>query len=242
MGERFVAPPQTDGVGLPAQVIATDGSYHESSLNEKLPSTKMGYVKVGCVLINLQDFQSLRVCDGRFVDPFRVAALQRNNNSLTFPLPSANLRLKNRTSVRHSFRAAVDAHLGGENTRYNPAEPATSLRTTLFHLAALRLGPLATGDATRLQLHKCPTCGEGPVEVRDVPTPQYCSHCGEEVFPADCLRIWEDVNCTALRWSVRRPAISASSRGLRPRSPPAASSLARRPRRSVPPLMVVDPR
>src|SRR5262249_40308423 len=112
----------------------------------------------------------------------------------TFPLPSANLRMKGRASVRDSFRAAVDAHLYGANTRYNPSDPTTSLRTTLFRLAELRLGPLATGDRTRLNLHRCPSCGKGPVEVRDIPPPQHCPHCGQEVFPADCLRIWEDVN------------------------------------------------
>lgn len=194
MGNRFSAAPPIDGVGLPAQVIATDGSYHETSLDERMPSTKMGYVKAGCVLIDLGDFQALRVDDGRFVDPFRVAALQRNNNSLSFPLPSANLRLKGRASVRDSFRAAVDAHLYGENTRYNPPDPSTSLRTTLFHLAALRLGPLATEDVTRLNLHACPSCDKGPVQVRDIPTPQHCPHCNQEVFPADCLRVWEEIN------------------------------------------------
>src|SRR4051812_26455961 len=56
MGDRFVVPPPTDGVGLPDQVIATDGSYHETSLDENLPSTKMGYVKAGCILIDLGDF------------------------------------------------------------------------------------------------------------------------------------------------------------------------------------------
>lgn len=194
MGTRFLDTPSQAGVNLPAQVIAVDGSYHESSLNEKLPSTKMGYVKIGCVLIDMQHFQSLRVCEGQFVDPFRVAALQRNNNALTFPLPSANLRLKGRTTVRESFRAAVDAHLYGENTRYNPDDPSTSLRTTLFHLATLRSGPLSTGDPHRLRLHKCPTCEEGPVEVQDMLGPQHCPHCAAEVFPADCLRVWEDIN------------------------------------------------
>jgi len=48
------------------------------------------------------------------------------------------------------------------------------------------------------------------------------------------------LNCTALRWSLGRSVMSASSRGLRPRTLPAAASLARHPRRSVPPLMVAD--
>lgn len=194
MRERFGPAPPSEGVSLPAQVIATDGSYHETSLDEKLPSTKMGYVKTGCLLIDMHDFRSLRVDGGRFVDPFRVAALQQNNSSLTFPLPSANLRLKGRATVRESFRAAVDAHLYSKKTRCNEIDPSTSLRTTLFRLAALRVGPLATNDVTRLNLHACPSCDKGPVEVTDVPIPQHCHLCGAEVFPADCLRIWEEIN------------------------------------------------
>lgn len=191
MGDRFVPATSSDGVGLPSQVIATDGSYHETSLDEKLPSTKIGYVEVGCLLIDMGEFQSLRVDDGRFVDPFRVAALQRNNNSLTFPLPSAKLRRKGRPTVRESFRAAVDEHLYSEKTRFNPSDPSTSLRTTLFHLAALRSG---TGDPSRLELQACPTCGKKAVGVDDIPGPQYCPQCNHEVFPADCLRVWEEIN------------------------------------------------
>jgi hypothetical protein len=190
---RFEVPPPTDGVELPQRVIAVDGSYHESSIDERLPSTKVGYVKLGCVLIDMEEFGALRVHDGRFVDPFRVARLQNNNDALTFSLPSANIRLKGKTSVRDSFRAAVDEHLASPKTRFNESDPASSLRTTLFHLASRRRGDLGTGDPTRLKIHRCPDCEQGPVEVRDVPGPQLCSHCNAEVYPSDCLRIWEEV-------------------------------------------------
>src|SRR5690242_8585246 len=60
----FVAPPPTDGVSLPRHVIAVDGSLYESSLDDQLPSTKVGYVKIGCVLIDLAHYGALRVVDG----------------------------------------------------------------------------------------------------------------------------------------------------------------------------------
>ncbi len=49
------------------------------------------------------------------------------------------------------------------------------------------------GVALALKIHRCPVCDKGPVEVEDVPYPQYCPHCDEEVYPSDCLRIWEEV-------------------------------------------------
>jgi hypothetical protein len=193
MAARFEEPPPTDGVVLPEHVVAVDGSPHESSIDDRLPSTKIGYVKVGCVLIDMARFHSLRVWDGRFVDPFRVASLQNSHNALTFSLPSANIRRRGKGSVRDSFRAAVDEQLYGERTRFNANDPATSLRTTLFHLASRRLGELGTGDPRRLKLHRCPDCGAEKIEVHDLPGAQHCPHCGGEVYPSDCLRLWEEV-------------------------------------------------
>jgi hypothetical protein len=193
MAAFFVTPPPTDALALPEHVIAFDGSWYEASLDDHLPSTKVGYIKIGTVLIDMDKFKQLRDPPTRLVDPFKVAELQRNNSALTFAAPSANMRLKNRTSVRDSFRAMIDEALIGPNTRFDANDHKTSLRTTLFHLAALRTGELGTGDPERIRLHSCPSCGKGHIELIDIPDPQYCQYCKEEVFPSDALRIWEEV-------------------------------------------------
>lgn len=190
----FIEPPSGPGaMVLPERVIATDGSSYESSIDDRFPSTKVGYVKVGSVLIDMVQFNSLRVEEGRFVDPFRVAKLQRNNDSLTFSMPSANVILKGKSSLRDSFRAVIDEHLYSAKTRFVADDPGTSLRTTLFHMAARRAGPHGTQDPARLLLHLCPSCKHPDVEVKDIPGPQHCPECEAEVYPADCLRVWEEV-------------------------------------------------
>jgi hypothetical protein len=191
---RFQVPPSTEGVSLGEHVVAIDGSYYEASIDDRLPSTKVGYVKIGCVLIDLAAFRTLRDMRTGFVDPMRVARLNDQNSPLTFTLPSANIRWGGASSVRDSFRYAVDSHLYGDATRFNPADPSTSMRTTLFHLAARRAGELGTGNAKILRVHRCPTCGHGPIELRDVPDLQRCPYCDSLVFPSDCLRIWEEVS------------------------------------------------
>lgn len=192
MSERFSDPGPTKA-DLPGFVIAVDGSSHESSLDDKLPSTKIGYIKIGAVLIDLGKYGNLR--KGRYVDPFKVAELQDDNSALTFSIPSANIRWDGYKNVRDSFRASVDQQFYGAQTRFNEKDPFTSLRSTLFHLASLRPGELGTnGDNRRLKIHKCPNCGRGPIEVQDIPDRQVCSYCAEEVFPTDCLRIWEEVS------------------------------------------------
>jgi len=178
---------------LPKGVMAVDGSFHESSVDNRLPSTMVAFIKIGAVYIKLDEYSALR--EGRFVNPFRVAALKDSNSALTFALPSSNIRLRNRKTVRESFREAVDKLLSGENTRFSKNDPRTSLRTTLFHLVAERPGEgLATHDPTHIRLEQCPTCRSGPVDVYDAPDQQRCGTCDADVFPSDCLRLWEEVS------------------------------------------------
>jgi hypothetical protein len=189
----FLEAPTTDGVDLPRHVVAVDGSLYESSLEEHLPSTKIGYIKIGGILIQMSSAGALRIHDGRFVDPFRVAKLEEFNWPLTFTLPSSNVRSRSQTTVRDSFRQHLDRQLYDIRTRFNAQDSSTSLRTTLFHLVAMRPGELSTGDPNVLRIHRCPTCHEGPVEVFDQPE-QTCPHCHSPVYPTDCLRLWEEVS------------------------------------------------
>ena len=189
----FVAPPPIDDAVLPRHVMAVDGSLYESSIDDQLPSTKVGYVKIGCVLIDLAQYGALRVVGGRYVDPFRVARLRDNNAPLTFPLPSANIRWKGKDSVRDGFRAAVDEALYSPMTRFDKDDPATSLRSDAVPSGRPASRAARERRPHRLLIHACPNCEQGPVEVRDVPGPQVCLHCGGEVYPSDVLRVWEEV-------------------------------------------------
>lgn len=191
---KFEVPPSSNSAAFPEQVIAIDGSLHESSIDDKLPSTKIGYVKISSVLIDMARYGALRVDDGRFVDPFRVAEIENSNSPLAFSLPSANIRIQGKKSVRDSFRALVDQHLYSQKTRFIEADASTSLRTTLFHLASQRPGEMGTGDTSKLKIHKCPTCDQGPLELMDIPDDQKCQFCGSVVYPSDCLRVWEEVS------------------------------------------------
>lgn len=186
----FRPPPRAESPLPIEHVLAVDGSNYESALHDQIPSTRLGYLKVGAVLFSLKEFSQLR--QGQFVDPFKVAALQDNNTALAFVLPSANVRLSGKASARDSFRAALDEQLLGEKTRFDPKNFHTSLRSTLFHLASRRPGEMGTSNPFKLKLHKCPTCEKGPVEVEDKLDEQHCPSCGAPVYPSDCLRIWEE--------------------------------------------------
>lgn len=196
MAADFVDRPSFSEAALPLNVAAIDGSYHEGSIVDELPSTRIGYVQIGCVLIDMHQYANLRVDGGRFVDPFLVARLEEGNRPLIFTVPSSNVRWGKHRTVRQGVRAALDMHFRSEATQVLPNDPSSRLQSTLFYLASLRDGELATPDRSRLLLHRCPNegCSATRVEVRDEPTPQTCTACGGPVYAADCLRIWEAVS------------------------------------------------
>jgi hypothetical protein len=203
---NFTLIPNLDRVKFPEQIIAIDGSPYCSRISDRLPDTEVGYVKISSVLIKLNDFDGLKV--GKYVDPFKVAKLLDKSDSLKFILPSANICWNGQNSVVNSFRAAVDKHLYGEKTRFDTNDPKTSLRTTLFYLASKRPSDMGTGDVNKLKIHKCPNkeenCKQENIEVFDKPDRQYCPQCGIEVYPSDCLRLWEEIN----EWQSNEAAIN----------------------------------
>lgn len=189
---NFVSVPSWDK-GLPTKIIAIDGSSYEATVNPQIPFTKFGFVKIGHLLINRDSFKGLN--SGKYVDPFAVARLSEDNSSLLFSFPSSNMSYKGEKSVRDSFRLAMDEALYKQ--RFTENDPRTSIRTTLFYIAANRTGKLHSDIPNRLLLHKCPSCEAEMIEVWDIPEIQKCPHCGECVYPSDCLRIWEEVHDAA---------------------------------------------
>ncbi len=190
----FTPAPNLDQVKLPEQIIAIDGSLYCSRISDRLPNTEVGYVKISSVLIDLEKFGGLKV--GKYVDPFKVAKLLDNSDSLKFILPIANICWNGQSSLRDSLRAAIDKHLYSEKTRFNHNDPKTSLRSTLFYLASKRPSDMGTGDVNKLKIHKCPNeeCDRKHIEVLDIPDKQYCPSCNIELYPSDCLRLWEEIN------------------------------------------------
>lgn len=189
----FQLAPEVGPEGMPADIFAIDGSPYESLIDERMPSTKVCYIKVSTIHIALDEFGALRVEDGRFVDPFRVARLRRNKDALLFVLPGANMKYKGYETVREGFRARVDEELRKAATRFDKSDHKTSLRSTLFFLASLRPDNMGTKDPERIILHQCPSCRHPGIELGDIEESQYCPKCGAEVYPSDVLRLWEEV-------------------------------------------------
>ena len=157
---NFVAIPFWDKE-LPTKIIAIDGSSYEATVKPQIPFTRFGFVKIGHLLINRDSFKGLN--SAKFVDPFEVARISKDNSSLLFSFPSSNMSYKNQKNVKDSFRLALDEALYKQ--RFAENDPQTSIRTTVFRIAANRTGKLHSDIPNRLFLHKCPSCEAVMIEV-----------------------------------------------------------------------------
>lgn len=190
-------PAPTNGC-LPVRVVASDASPYSDPIDDKFPSTQVGYVKASLVLINVKQFQELSPAGSRFVDPFKLAALHRNADSYSFSLPGSNIRYKGAKTVKDGFRRAVWDQLSDERTQFHPSSNEFTVRGTLLALEEGKAG-----------LKKCPACDkthpQGIAHDKFVFTAghevQQCPDCGTEVYLTDTLRIHEQVtdfgDCTS---------------------------------------------
>src|SRR5688500_7399556 len=65
----FMQAPKADPPTLPKFVVASDASKSDTPVNDKLPSTQIGFVKVSHVLIAMDRYAELIDPATRFVDP-----------------------------------------------------------------------------------------------------------------------------------------------------------------------------
>ncbi len=194
LASSFVAPPAESRGGSTSFVIASDGSFYASSIDKRLPSIQVCYLKFSTILIEMLDFHGLEDVGTSMIDPFRVAALKKNRDTLTLVLPLSNFRLPEDDSVRKSFRKQLDAFLWSPATRFRTDHPDTSLMGTLIELAQLRDDPHApTGQ---IKVHKCPNpdCDAESIYLDPEDPSHACAKCGQPLYLSDCLRLWEGVN------------------------------------------------
>ena len=175
----------------PQNIISIDGSFYESSVTEKFPSRKIGFLKIGVVLLKC-DLLDKMGQNSIFVDPFEVAKFKENNESYTLVLPSANIVYDNCENVQDSFRQALDEQF--DKFRSEKDNPNSSLRTTLYTLSTLLEGC----SSERIKLTKCPNCENSNnifVFYSDIKSIGYskCPHCGKPLYVTDVLRVWEQV-------------------------------------------------
>lgn len=174
---------------LPNNIIAIDGSSYESNIDSKLPFTRAGYVKIGNILIRRDKLNSLG--KEKFINPFKIAEIEKQNSSTVFAFPGSNMQYKGQVNTRDGFRLALDNYM--HMYRSDKNDYKTSLRSTLFDLAKYREANKISSDNQSIILHSCPSCKEENIKVFNTEELQLCPKCRKPIYPSDCLRIWENV-------------------------------------------------
>lgn len=173
--------PDSEPRKLPRSVVASDASKSDSPINDKLPSTQVGFLKISHVLISMSDYDGLREGQGSIVNPFKVAAIHRGAAPITFTMPGSNIRYKDNNNVKDSFRHSLFDQLS-LNRNANGGGP-----TLLQVLIELFDGSI--------ELSACPACRARCSFAFDSQrTKLYCAVCHKAVYATDVLRLHEGIS------------------------------------------------
>lgn len=182
IASQFIKAPIGIPPTLPDFVVASDASKSDAPINDKLPSTQLGFIKVSHVLVAMEKYAELIDPKSRFVDPFKAAALHRNAQPVTFVLPGSNIKYKSSGTVRDGFRRAV-------------YDQFTANRRDGSSRMVLTETLLALNDNI-LSISNCPSCGE-KIQLADF-TPlqhtQNCPKCSSVIYVTDWLRLHEGLS------------------------------------------------
>lgn len=173
---------------LPENLITVNSSSYEAHVRDDIPYTNIGYIKLVTTL--LKNNELLTLSKDKFVDPFCVAKLMDEKETIPFVLPSSNVKYEDCDTTVESFRRALDDFF--EKTRESESDRSTSLKSTLFWIASYA----DNNDIDKIILHKCPydDCDESSVTVYDIEEAQYCPKCGRRIYATDRLRLYEEVD------------------------------------------------
>lgn len=184
MASSFMPAPLGETPQLPKFVVASDASKSDTPVNDKLPSTQLGFVKVSHVLIVMDKYAELVAPGSRFVDPFKVANMHRNAQPITFVMPGSNVCYKKAANVRDGFRHALYDQL--TSNRRDGANKMV-LTDTLFAL-----------NDNRIIIGTCPShsCESSTKDFLFTPSARthICVSCGTTIYATDSLRLHEGIS------------------------------------------------
>ncbi len=173
--------------------LSFDGSTQEVAIREQYPSTRIGYLQIAGVAVNLNAM--LDQGKNVFVNPTAIRDAARAS-LYSVVLPGSNTCHKQLDNVRDSWRREMFTLFG---------EYEIEGQSILdFYIDLLRFGDRTTASGDSVILSRCSAGNH--CSAQDIPVPRSgarCPTCGGDLYPTDSLRIHEEVqesnpNATAL--------------------------------------------
>lgn len=166
---------------LPRSVVASDASKSDSPINDKLPSTQVGFLKVSHVMIMMDEYDGLREPEANIVNPFKVAAIHRGAASITFTMPGCNIKYKGNDNVKDSFRESLYDQLSVNRNANGAGLTLLQVLSDIFD--------------NSIKIKACPAC---KVDLLFLFSPNQtsiqCSACQKMVYATDVLRLHEGIS------------------------------------------------
>ncbi|WP_462251953.1 hypothetical protein [Ferruginibacter sp.] len=182
IASQFTNAPKGEPPILPNFIVASDASKSDAPINDKLPCTQLGFIKVSHVLVSMEKYAELIDPKSRFVDPFKAADMHRNAQPITYVLPGSNIKYRNSKTVRDGFRLAVFDQFNA-NRRDNTNRMV--LTETLLAL-----------NNNKIKINKCPSCRESIEELEFLTSSlvHKCPKCSVDIYITDWLRLHEGIS------------------------------------------------
>lgn len=176
---------------VPDVILALDGSLFEASADDREPSRKVGYIKVGMIGLDMQRYAALAPDGSRFVDPMAVARLQESS-ALSMALPGAYLKKSGHKTVVEGYRFAIQKYFESDATKIGKRGKA-SLLDTLIVLLRYNDSVKEIDGKDFVIIGACPTdnCQTENIPVSVETHIGNCSGCGSPVLITDALRVHE---------------------------------------------------
>lgn len=172
---------------LPRSVVASDASKSDSPINDKLPSTQVGFLKVSHVMIKMEEYNGLREPQANIVNPFKVAAIHRGAASITFTMPGCNIKYKANDNVKDSFRQSLYDQLSLNRNANGGGLTLLDVLIELFN--------------GLIKIKNCPACKTATASKDDYlfhfksnQTSTKCLACDRTVYATDVLRLHEGIS------------------------------------------------
>lgn len=185
---------------LPKLLLAIDGSFYESFVDEEYPSRQVGYIKISSVLLNMEKYLDVGMTKSKYINPREIAKLQKEIDTISLALPGAYVRLPDCDTVTETFRKTLLDYLQGDTTKLH----GRSLYDTLIVLIDY-LGRISTNEngekhivLDKCSANNCKDNDEKNCEIfLDINTGiGVCPVCECKNYASDILRTFEEFSET----------------------------------------------
>ncbi len=173
---------EIDKYSLPKYLFSFDGSTREVEVDERFPSTRLGYLQIAAVLVLMDEM--LEQEKQQFVDPSKLMdSIKDAIQPMVFP--GANIRKNNCKNLIDSWRYGIYEIF---RNYFVEDIPLLEIYMNLLKYSADRI----SGD--KIILKKCSATKKCKKDILVPKNGCKCSGCNEDLYPTDALRVHEEVH------------------------------------------------